>query len=177
MSFAQIALQEHTHTGIGNCTLLVNGYNQFGNTKKVIEKLKKFIESVNYHGICEFDLKYDSSDKTFKVLEINPRQARSSYYLTACGYNLVKYLVDDLIYEKELDYHFIDEEMCLSFVPKKVIKEFVNNKELKNEILKLIKLKKICDPLDYKKDKSLKRKLWLKVRKINYVKKYRKCKW
>ena len=67
--------------------------------------------------------------------------------------------------------------MCLSFVPKKVIKEFVNNKELKNEILKLIKLKKICDPLDYKKDKSLKRKLWLKVRKINYVKKYRKCKW
>ena len=177
MSFAQIALQEHTHTGIGNCTLLVNGYNQFGNTKKVIDKLKKFIESVNYHGICEFDLKYDSSDKTFKILEIKPRQARSSYYLTACGYNLVKYLVDDLIYEKDIDYHFIDEEMCLSFVPKKVIKEFVSNQELKEEILKLIKLKKICDPLDYKKDKSLKRKMWLKLRKINYVKKYRKCRW
>ena len=43
MSFAQIALQEHTHTGIGNCTLLVNGFNEYGNTNKVVEKLKKFI--------------------------------------------------------------------------------------------------------------------------------------
>ena len=177
MSFAQIGLQEHTHTGIGNCTLLVNGYNQYGNTKKVVDKLKKFIETTGYHGICEFDLKYDHSDKTFKVLEINPRQARSSYYLTACGYNLVQYLVDDLIYEKKLDYHFIDEEMCLSFVPKKVIKEFVENQELKEKVLQLIKKNKICDPLDCKLDKSLKRKMWLKVRKINYVKKYRKCKW
>ena len=177
MSFAQIGLQEHTHTGIGNCTLLVNGYNQYGNTKKVVDKLKKFIESTDYHGICEFDLKYDPSDKTFKVLEINPRQARSSYYLTACGYNLIKYLVDDLIYEKKLDYHFIDEEMCLSFVPKKVIKEFVENKMLKEKVLQLIKRKKICDPLDCKSDKSLKRKMWLKLRKFNYVKKYRKCKW
>ena len=158
MSFAQIGLQEHTHTGIGNCTLLVNGYNQYGNTKKVVDKLKKFIETTGYHGICEFDLKYDHSDKTFKVLEINPRQARSSYYLTACGYNLVQYLVDDLIYEKKLDYHFIDEEMC-------------------EKVLQLIKKNKICDPLDCKLDKSLKRKMWLKVRKINYVKKYRKCKW
>ena len=154
-----------------------DGYNQYGNTKKVTDKLKKFIESTGYHGICEFDLKYDLSDKIFKVLEINPRQARSSYYLTACGYNLVKYLVDDLIYEKQLDYHFIDEEMCLSFVPKKVIKEFVENQELKDKVLQLIKSKKICDPLDCKLDKSLKRKMWLKLRKVNYVKKYRKCKW
>lgn len=177
MTFAQIALQEHTHTGIGNCTLLVNGFNEYGNTNKVVEKLKAFIESIEYHGICEFDLKYDPSDKIFKILEINPRQARSSYYLTACGYNLVKYLVDDLIYEKKIDYHFIDNEMCLSFVPKKVIKENVNNIKLRKEILKLIKEKKICDPLDYKRDKSLKRKIWLKLRKVNYVKKYRKCKW
>ena len=177
MSFAQIGLQEHTHTGIGNCTLLVNGYNQYGNTKKTIEKLKEFIESTGYHGICEFDLKYDPSDKIFKILEINPRQARSSYYLTACGYNLVRYLVDDLILEKKLDYHFIDNKMCLSFVPKKVIKEFVSNNNLKEEVLNLIKEKKCCDPLNCSKDKSIKRKLWLKVRKYNYVKKYRKCKW
>lgn len=177
MTFAQIGLQEHTHTGIGNCTLLVNGYNEYGNTDKVTEKLRKFIESINYHGVAEIDLKYDATDKKFKILEINPRQARSSYYLTACGYNILKYLVDDLIYEKDIDYHFIDEKMCLSFVPKTVIKKYVNNQKLKEEVFKLIKDKKIVDPLDYSKDKSFKRKLWLQLRKLNYIKKYRKCKW
>lgn len=177
MTFAQIGLQEHTHTGIGNCTLLVNGYNEYGNTKKVTEKLRTFIESINYHGIAEFDLKYDASDKKFKILEINPRQARSSYYLTACGYNLVKYLVDDLIYEKDLKYHFINNKMCLSFVPKAVIKKYISNNNLKHEALKLIKAKKCVDPLNYSKDKSLKRKMWLKLRKFNYIRKYRKCKW
>ncbi len=177
MTLAQIALQEHTPTGIGNCTVLVNGYNEFGQTDDLIKKLKKFIESLDYHGIAEIDLKYDTKSKTFKILEINPRQARSSYYLTACGYNLVKFLVDDLIYHKSFDFHFINEEMCLSFVPMKVIKENVSNTKIKNKIIKLKKEKKICDPLNCKYDKNIKRKIWLNLRKINYVKKYRKCKW
>lgn len=177
MTFAQIGLQEHTHTGIGNCTLLVNGYNEYGNTEKITKELKKFIESINYHGICEFDLKYDKEDEKFRVLEINPRQARSSYYLTALGYNLVQYLVDDLIYNKPLESHFISEKMVLSFVPKCVIKKYVRNEGLKKEVFKLIKEKKIVDPLNFKEDKSFKRKKWLFMRKINYIKKYRRCEW
>ena len=177
MTFAQIGLQEHTHTGIGNCTLLVNGYNEFGNTEETTKKLKEFIESINYHGTAEFDLKYDKEDGKFKVLEINPRQARSSYYLTALGYNLVEYLVNDLIYNKPLEYKFLSDKMVLSFVPKYVIKKHVKNEKLKKEVFKLIKDKKIVNPLDAKVDKSFKRKLWLFVRKINYIIKYRKCEW
>ena len=177
MSFAQIGLQEHTKTGIGNCTLLVNGYNEFGHTKEITKRLKDFIESINYHGTAEFDLKYDIVDEKFRVLEINPRQARSSYYLTALGYNLVEYLVDDLIYDKKLDYHFLDEKMVLSFVPKYVIKKYVKNEGLKKEIFKLIKEKKFCDPLYAKYDNSLRRRKWLFLRKINYIKKYKNCKW
>ena len=177
MTFAQIGLQEHTHTGIGNCTLLVNGYNEFGNTEETTKKLKEFIESINYHGTAEFDLKYDMEDKKFKVLEINPRQARSSYYLTALGYNLVEYLVNDLIYNKPLDYHFLDEKIALSFVPKYVIRKHVKNDKLKKEVFKLIKEKKLVNPLEAKYDKSFKRRIWLFVRKINYIIKYRKCEW
>lgn len=84
-TFAQIGLQEHGPTAIGNCTVLINGYNQFGQTKEIVNKLKAFLEKINYKGFAEFDLKYDLHDKKFKVLEINPRQARSSYYLTATG--------------------------------------------------------------------------------------------
>lgn len=177
MTLAQIGLQERTPTGVGNCTLLINGYNEYGNTLEVVEKLKKFIEKIDYHGFAEIDVKYDKSDQKFKVLEINPRQARCSYYLTACGFNLVEYLVDDLIYEKDFTYKFINEKMCLSFVPKAVIKKYVDNKLYKKEVLKLIKEGKFVDPLDYKRDRSIKRQFWLFMRKINYLKKYKNNDW
>ncbi len=177
MSFAQIALQEHTITGIGNATVLVNGVNTFGSSKEFVNKLKGLLETLNYHGFLEVDIKYDEEEKAFKVLEINPRQARSSYYLAFAGYNLVKYLVEDLVLEKDLDFTFIDKEIGLSFVPKAVIKKHVENVELKNEILKLFKEKKMVNPLKYKKDNLLKRNLWLKVRDVNYIRKYKRNSW
>lgn len=177
VSFAQIGLQERTSTGVGNCTLLVNGYSEFGNYDDQIEKMKKFLEDNNYEGFAEFDLKYDVRDGKYKVFEVNPRQARSSYYLAACGYNLVQYMVDDLINNKPFKYTIIREKMVLTFVPKIVIKKYVENIKLKNEIFSLIKKGKIVDPLNYKGDSNFKRKIWLFLRKINYIKKYRKNKW
>lgn len=177
MSFAQIGLQEHTPTGIGNCTVLVNGYNEYKNTDDIKDKLVKLLEKIGYQGCAEFDLKYDERDGKFKVFEINPRQARSSYYLTACGYNLAKYLVDDLIYNKKKKFKFIKEKMVLSFVPKKVIFNYVENDNLKKEIKSLIKQKRFVNPLKYKKDNSIKRKLWLFIRDRNYIKKYKENEW
>ena len=177
VSFAQIGLQEHTSTGVGNCTLLVNGYNEHGSYDEQICKMKKFLEDQKYSGFAEFDLKYDIRDHKYKVFEINPRQARSSYYLAACGYNLVKYLVDDLIFNKNFEYTVIKEKMALSFVPMMVIKKYVANANLKKEISILKKEKKLVDPLDYKMDKNIRRKLWLIVRKFNYVKKYKNGTW
>lgn len=176
-SFAQIGLQEHTHTGIGNCTVLVNGYCQYDGYMKQIEKMKKFLENNNYCGFAEFDLKYDERDQKFKVFEINPRQARSSYYLSACGYNLVKYLVDDLINDETKKFEIIKTEYALSFVPMAVINKYVNNQNLKFKIKELKKQKKLVDPLNYKDDTNLKRKLWLLIRKFNYIKKYKINKW
>lgn len=176
-TFAQIGLQEHGPTAIGNCTVLINGYNQFGGTEEIVEKLKQFLESIHYQGFAEFDLKYDLRDKQFKVLEINPRQARSSYYLAACGHNMVKYLIDDLYYEKDKKFHLEKKKVLLTMVPKTVIKKYIHNKEYKKEALKLLKEKKWVDSLKYKGDKSLKQKLYLLFRKFNYVKKYKQFDW
>lgn len=173
-TFAQIGLQEHTPTGIGNCTVLVNGYDEHGYNEEIVYKLKDFIEKIGYQGFAEFDIKYDYRDNKYKVLEINPRQSRSGYYLTACGYNLVKYLIDDLINNKEMKFEIIKNKYILSFVPKKIIKKYIKNEKLKKEIKKLIKNKKIVNPLKYKEDKNLKRKLYLLYRDINYLKKYKK---
>ena len=173
-TFAQIGLQEHTPTGIGNCTVLVNGFDEHGYKEELVYKLKEFLEKIGYQGFCEFDMKYDSRDGKYKVLEINPRQSRSGYYVAACGHNLVQYLIDDLILNKEKEFKIIKEELVLSFVPKKIIKKYIENKILKKEINNLIKNKKIVNPLKYSKDSSFKRKKYMFLRDKNYFKKYKK---
>ncbi len=177
ITFAQIGLQERTNTGVGNCTVLVNGFNEHGFNQDVIYNLKTFMEKIGYQGFAEFDLKYDERDGKYKVFEINPRQARSSYYLTACGHNLIKYLVDDLVHNKKKETFIMKDEMLLSFVPKIVIKKYVTNPKLKKEINKLLKSGKFCRPLHYKGDKNFKRKVYLLLRDINYYKKYKNLEW
>lgn len=175
-TFAQIGLQEHTPTGIGNCTVLVNGYDEHGYKEELIYKLKEFLEKIGYQGFCEFDMKYDSRDGKYKVLEINPRQSRSGYYVCATGHNLVEYLIDDLFLNKEKKFKIIKEKLVLSFVPKKIIKKYIKNNNLKKEINKLIKNKKTINPLKYKKDKNIKRTFYLAYRNLNYFIKYKKYK-
>ncbi len=179
MTFAQIGLQERNPGGIGNCTLLVNGFNEHGFNDKVVNNLKKFMERIGYQGFAEFDLKYDYRDKKYKVLEINPRQARSSYYLAAAGHNLVKQLIDDVIYNKAKDRPctFIKDEVAVGFVPKSVVKKYVTSEPLKEEALKLFNEKKVVNPLKYGKDKSLKRRMYLVLKDVNYLKKYKKYTW
>ena len=176
-TFAQIGLQEHTKTGVGNCTVLVSGYSEYGIPKELIYKIKDFMESIHFTGFAEFDFKYDERDKKFKLFEINPRQARCSYYLNASGCNPIKYLVDDLYFTKKKKFKIVKKKTVLSFVPNIVIKSSVENENLKSEIKKLIKEKQFYDPLDYKKDNSLKRKIYLFLRDINFIKKYRNKDW
>lgn len=173
-SFAQIGLQEHAPSAIGNCTVLMNGYNAFGGTEETVEKLRAFLEKIKYNGFAEFDLKYDRRDNTFKVMEINPRQARSSYYLCALGHNLMTTLVDDVFEGKENEFELLTDKILLSMVPKRVLRKYVLNEDYKNEALALWKEKKKIDPLKYKGDKSFKHKLYLMLRAMNYRKKYKK---
>lgn len=173
-TFAQIGLQEHTPTGIGNCTVLVNGFDEHGYKEELVYKLKEFIEKIGYQGFAEFDIKYDERDNKYKVLEINPRQSRSGYYMAACGYNLVETLINDLIKNKKMEFKIIKEKYVLSFVPKKIINKYIENKKLKKEINNLIKNKKIINPLKYKKDMNFNRLKYMFLRDRNYMKKYRK---
>ena len=175
-TFAQIGLQERTPTGIGNCTVLVNGYSTHGYDEEHIYKLKSFLESIGYQGFAEFDMKYDIRDGKYKVLEINPRQSRSGYYVCACGHNLVKYLIDDLYHKKKKEFKIIKNKQVLSFVNLKVIKKYITNENLKKEIIKLKRKNKLINPLKYKKDSSIKRTRYLFLRDINYLKKYKKHK-
>ncbi len=176
ISFAQIGLQEHASKMVGNAAVLINGYNTYdGNVLEMVEKIKTFMEKIGYMGFAEFDMKYDERDHKFKVLEINARQGRCSYYISQAGYNLVETMVNDLILEKEIPYHFINEEVLLSFVPKKIAKMHIKNEQFKRQTLKMWKYR--VNPMKCREDKSFLRKiLLLKLRK-RYIEEYKNGYW
>lgn len=172
VTFGQVVLQEHTATAIGNYTSVLTRYNE-----EMMKKLQQFLEELGYVGFANFDMKYDERDGKFKIFEVNIRQGRSSYYVTALGHNMAEYLVDDLIYEKEKPITYLNEAYLFTVVPRIVLRNFVENQEVKQDVNRLIKAKRWGNPLFYKQDKSLKRKLYLFLRQINYYRKYRNNKW
>ncbi len=176
ITFAQIGLQERISSMVGNAAVLINGFNTTnGNVQKQVKQIKKFMEQINYRGFAEVDMKYDIRDNTFKVLEINARQGRSSYYVSSLGKNLVKTIVDDCLYNLESDYEFLDNEVLLSFVPKGIIRKYIKNKKFKKKALKM--WKNVIKPMDAPCDKNLKRFLQLRKRWLHYYKEYKNSYW
>ena len=174
ITLAQIGLQEHKSDLVGNAAVLINGYNQFDD-KNIVERVKKLAETIGITGFAEFDLKYDKRVNDYKLLEINPRQGRSSYYLTSLGCNLVEILKKDLIDKERLDYVYLDKEILLSFVPKKIIEDYVVNEDYKKKALSLYS--NHINPIKYKKDFSFKRNYLLYKKDKRYFKDYREGYW
>lgn len=176
ISFAQIGLQERTKSMVGNAAVLINGMNTTtGNVEEMARNIRVFMENIGYAGFAEVDMKYDIRDNTFKVLEINARQGRCSYYITALGKNLVQVLVDDLLNGMEHKYEFLDKKVLLSFVPKGIVKKYIENKTFKKEVLKMWRY--VIKPMDCPKDKNFKRFLLLRKRWFHYYKEYKESYW
>lgn len=176
MSFAQIGLQERTKSMVGNAAVLINGFNTTkGDVDNQIKDIKKFMENIGYTGFAEVDMKYDYRDNTFKVLEINARQGRCSYYVTPMGKNLVRVLVEDCIEKKDNRFQVLQDKVLLSFVPKGIVKKYITNEEFKKEALRL--WKNVVKPMDAPKDRNFKRFLLLRKRWWHYYKEYKNSYW
>ncbi len=176
ISFAQIGLQERTKSMVGNAAVLINGFNTTnGDPLKMSEDIREFMESIHYTGFAEVDMKYDERDNTFKVLEINARQGRCSYYVTPMGKNLVQVLVEDVLEHKENSYQFLTDKVLLSFVPKGIIKKYITNEAFKKEALH--SWKSVVKPMSAKVDKNFLRFLLLHKRWWHYYKEYKNSYW
>lgn len=174
VSLAQIGLQEHRKDLVGNAVVLINGYSEF-DTKNIYQRIKNLAEMIGIKGFAEFDLKYDKKTNDFKLLEINPRQGRSSYYLTKAGCNLIEILKKDLIDKEKLMYQILDKKVMLSFVPKGIIKKYIVNNKYRKEAL--LMYKNHVNPLNYSRDLSIKRVYLLLRKKMNYYKEYKNGYW
>ncbi len=166
-SLGHCLLEDHTPSAIGNPVAIINEVDE-----KIVADAAKFLEYVGYKGFANFDIKYDSRNNTYNFFEINVRLGRSNFYVTGSGFNTVKWIVDDLIYHKDLEYTVADRENLFTVVPKGIIMRYVKNPELRARVKRLWREGKISYPLYFKPDMSLKRSFYVGAAYMNQYRKY-----
>ena len=169
MNLGNVLLEEHTPKGLGSNAATITVYNE-----ELMLKIKNLLEKIGYQGWCDCDLKLDERDGKIKIFEINIRQGRSHYRNTGSGYNVAQYIVDSFINNKEHDLILVKEPFFWHVIPKKIVIDYVEDKEKVKLVKKLIKEKKVCHSLFYKGDTSIRRLIYLCFRNINQFKKYKK---
>ena len=169
MCLGQPVIEEYAPLALGNYAAIMTDYNQ-----EIFDKIKKFLEDISYVGFSNFDMKFDPKSGEYKLFEINPRQGRSSFFVTAAGYNLAEFLVDNCVYERPLDIVYAGTDKLWLSIPKKIIFDYVENQEVLKRAKRLIKEKKYAYTLLYKKDMSPKRFLRIKLYYQRHIKDYKR---
>nr|WP_300003617.1 carboxylate--amine ligase [Tissierella sp.] len=171
MCLGHVLLEEHTPTAIGNHAAIITEYDE-----DLMNKIKAFLEDIGYVGYSNFDIKLDSRDNKYKLFEINLRQGRSNYYVTASGNNIAKYVVEDRVLEKNLEFKVQKDPFYWHVVPNGVVFKYVKDQALVKQVKSLISQGKEATSFGYSKDLSgnFKRSLYVFLYNINQFKKYKK---
>lgn len=174
MCLGHVLLEEHTPKGIGNHAAIITEYEE-----ELMEKYKAFLEEIGYVGFSNFDIKYDDRDGKFKVFEINLRQGRSNNYVTASGNNISKYVVEDRVLNKDMDFKIQKDEFFWHVIPKSVVYDYVKDKNLVKKCKDLVAAGKSGSGYGYSYDLkgNFKRSLYIFLFGLNQKKKFKKyCK-
>ncbi|MCL1879711.1 MAG: ATP-grasp domain-containing protein [Actinomycetia bacterium] len=152
----QVLLEEHTAHGIGNSTVILSEPHP-----ALAQQLAALLQNVGYRGFAAFDVKFDHRDQCFKVLEVNTRQGRGNYYVTAAGINIARHLAEDVVYGKGLDPELEGRRACWSLLPHRVLLEAAATAGLKDDVQALKDAGQVISPLVYAADKNLMRSFWI----------------
>lgn len=169
IALGNAVLEEHSPEGIGSYAAIINGYDE-----ELNNMMKGFLEGIGYVGFANFDMKYDERDGKYKLFEMNLRQGRSSFFVTAAGYNIAKWLADDVIYNKPMDLTVATEKVLYTIIPTKIIFDYCPDAAVKAEAKRLISEHKVVNSYYYKKDRSLKRWLMYIRNQYHYFGKYKR---
>ena len=160
-------LEDPSPVAAGNYAAIMPDFNQ-----GVFDRIKRFLEEIEYEGVANFDMKYDERDGEYKLFEINLRQGRSSYFVTLNGFNLAKYFVDDLVEDTPFDGETVygrGSKLWLE-IPRSVFADYVAEGEEKELGKRMLKSGDWGTTLEYAKDMNPLR--WLMIRHMFSI--YRK---
>jgi D-aspartate ligase len=163
-------LEDPSPIAIGNYVAIIPDYNE-----EIFAEIKSFLEKINYVGFANFDMKYDPRDGKYKLFEINLRQGRSSFFVTLNGYNLAKYLVEDLIEATPFTetVYGRGDKLWIE-IPVEIARDYIADSPDKKLAFSFIDSGNYGGTLGYKKDNNILRRL-LKHRMYQlYIKSYQK---
>lgn len=167
-------LEDPTPQSIGNYMTILPAYDE-----ELYEQVQAFLEKLNYTGMANFDIKYDTRDGKYKFFEINLRQGRSSFYVTLNGYNLAKWYIDDYVEDSLKDKDTVygnklkSKHVLWMGVPVKIFKEYAFENEAKDTAEELIHEGRYGTTVFYDKDRNFKRWLLMKYMFHNYYKRFK----
>lgn len=158
MFLAHPLLEDPTPEAVGNYAAIIPDYNE-----EICLQIKSFLEEIKYVGFANFDLKYDDRDQQYKLFEINLRQGRSSYCVTLNGYNLARYLVDDLIYDTPFDgiCEIGKGDSLWLEIPRSLFMQYVAEGEDKERAQEMLRCGRWGTTLSYRQDFHIMR--WLQT--------------
>lgn len=162
-SVGRVLLEEKGPNVTGNYAAIVNTKDD-----EIVEDAKKFLKETGYVGYANFDIKYDDNTGKYYFFEVNVRLGRSNFYMASGNTNYLEPIVDTFVYNKPKKKYEQKGEELYHIMPFCVIKKYCKDKEL---VKKVKKLKK-NNPLDYKKDFLFKRKVYIYLALVNYIRKF-----
>lgn len=127
MCLGHTMVEEHTPKGLGNHAAIVT---ESTSALPMAESIRRMLEDCRYTGFSNFDIKEDGEGR-FHVFEINLRQGRSNYYVTGCGMNIAKLVVekwsdggsDCQLNETEHFWHHIPAGVAYTYTEDKALAE------------------------------------------------------
>lgn len=169
MALGRPLLEEQTPEGIGNYAAILSlpEYND----PALLARMKEFLEGVGWEGYANFDMKYDPRTGEYKMFEMNPRQGRSSFFVTAGGCNLARWLVEDLLEGKDTGFTIQQAESLWMIAPWGILPKYLKDPALLAQAKRLKKAGRISHQLYCKEDRSLERWLWYMRSQLNYYRK------
>ena len=168
MCLGHTMVEEHTPHGLGNHAAIVS---EDTTSLPLVENIRKMLEACRYTGFSNFDIKYSGTPGDYRVFEINLRQGRSNYYVTGAGYNLAKYLVEDVIEHKPCALTVTQNRHLWWVIPPKVAYDYVNPR-YHQEMRALERANAAVNPLFYRPDNGLMHKLRILRDQWRYKKRY-----
>ncbi len=149
MCLGHTMLEEHTPKGLGNHAAIVT---EPVSSLPVAEKIKDMLESIGYTGFSNFDIKLrEGTEDDYRVFEVNLRQGRSNFYLTAAGLNLAKLAAE--VYESEGDDCVrVENSVFWHHIPKSVAYKYTEDRDLVARARELAKEGKESSSVWYKPD-------------------------
>ena len=171
MLFVDVILEECTPDGLGSIAGATVGYNQ-----TVFDTVIQFLKGTGYRGFAGFDIKFDSRDNQYKFFEMNLRLTRTSFIMTGAGYNFSRFIVDDLILQKDSKKIILaKDDVLYRIIPAKLLFKYCNDPKIHQKMRSLIAGKKVCTPFfDSKNDCGLLRCFEYLRNQSSYSKKYKK---